>query len=158
MLWFGPGKIAYKFTNQSSKYTNGTFQLKSPNWPGEFFYLSIIVERFTMYNLVVLYLWLPRIFVLSLVNTILYDRLKPVFSSAVQILHQPAPGSEGDGSFNNLISQKIVIIGKNYFYFVYRSVWVRSTIWPRICAYYCLTEYPQEVYFYFHYILSILIK
>ena len=32
------------------------------------------------------------------------DSYKPVFSSAVQILHQPAPGSEGDGSFNNLIS------------------------------------------------------
>ena len=58
MLWFGPGKVSYKCTNQSSKYTNGTFQLKSPNWPGEFFYLSIIVERFTMYNLVVLYLCL----------------------------------------------------------------------------------------------------
>ena len=56
MLWFGPGKIAYKCTNQSSKYTKGTFQLKSPNWPGEFF-LSIDHSR-TMSNLVVLYLCL----------------------------------------------------------------------------------------------------
>ena len=34
----------------------------------------------------------------------------------MQSLHRLAPGSEGDGSFNNLISQKIVIIGKNYFF------------------------------------------
>ena len=48
MLWFGPGKIAYKCTNQSSKYTNGTFQLKSPNRPDEFF-LSIDDSR-TVHN------------------------------------------------------------------------------------------------------------
>ena len=41
MLWFGPGNFVYKYTNQSSKYTNGTFHLKSPNVPGEYFYLSI---------------------------------------------------------------------------------------------------------------------
>ena len=58
MLWFGPGKFVYTYSNQSSKYTNGTFQLKSPNRPDELFYLSIIVERFTIYNLVVLYLCL----------------------------------------------------------------------------------------------------
>ena len=40
-------------------------------------------------------------------------QLKSGLSSAVQSLHRLAPGSEGDGSFNNLISQKIVIIGKN---------------------------------------------
>ena len=61
MLWFGPVKIAYKFTNQSSKYTNGPSQLKSLNLPGESFYLSIIVERFTMYNLVVLYFSVPAV-------------------------------------------------------------------------------------------------
>ena len=44
---------------------------------------------------------------------------EPGLSSLVQILHHLTPGSEGDGSFNNLISQKIVIIGKNQFYFVY---------------------------------------
>ena len=38
---------------------------------------------------------------------------KSGLSSAVQSLHRLAPGLEGDGSFNNLISQKIVIIGKN---------------------------------------------
>ena len=58
MLWFCPENVVYKYTNQSSKYTNGTFHLKSPNVPDEFFYLSITVERFTVYNLVVLDLWI----------------------------------------------------------------------------------------------------
>ena len=48
MLWFGTGKIAYKWTNLSSRYTNRTFQLKSPNRPGEFF-LSIDHSR-TVHN------------------------------------------------------------------------------------------------------------
>ena len=61
MLWFGPGNFVYKYANQSSKYTNGTFHPKSPNVPDEFFYLSITVERLTVYTLVVLYLWLHPI-------------------------------------------------------------------------------------------------
>ena len=40
MFWFGPGNFVYKYTNQSSKYTNGTFHRKSPNVPDSFF-LSI---------------------------------------------------------------------------------------------------------------------
>ena len=50
----------YTYTNQSLKDTNGTFHLKSPNIPDDFFYLSITVERFTVYNQVVLYLWMYR--------------------------------------------------------------------------------------------------
>ena len=46
------GNFVYKYTNQSSKYTNVTFHLKSPNVPE----VSITIERFTVYNLVVLYL------------------------------------------------------------------------------------------------------
>ena len=36
MLLFGPGNFVYKYTNHSSKYTDGTFHLKSPNVPDEF--------------------------------------------------------------------------------------------------------------------------
>ena len=50
MLWFGQGNFVYKYTNQSLKYTNGTFRRKSLNVPDEYLYLSITVERFTMYN------------------------------------------------------------------------------------------------------------
>ena len=56
MLCLGPWNFMYKYTDQSSKYTNVTFHMKSPNVPGDLFYLSITVELFTVYNLVVLYL------------------------------------------------------------------------------------------------------
>ena len=58
MLCFGPGNFVYKCTNQRSMYTNGTFYLKSPNVLNELFYISITVKRFTVYNLIVLYLCL----------------------------------------------------------------------------------------------------
>ena len=44
MLWYGPGNFVYKHTNQSSKSTNGTFQLKSPIVTYAFF-LSIDHSR-----------------------------------------------------------------------------------------------------------------
>ena len=55
VIWFGSGKLAYEYTNQSIQM--GLFSWKVPIDPVIFFYLSIVVERFTMYNLVVLYLW-----------------------------------------------------------------------------------------------------
>ena len=51
----------------------GLFVWKVLSVPDEFFYLSIIVERFTMYNLVVLNLWeRPSIFFLLVFYTIQY--------------------------------------------------------------------------------------
>ena len=35
----------YKYTNQSSKYTNGTFHLKSPNVPDDFFFYQSITAH-----------------------------------------------------------------------------------------------------------------
>ena len=45
MLWFSPGIFVYKYTNQSSKYTNGTFHLISPNVPDEFFHSKTVHSR-----------------------------------------------------------------------------------------------------------------
>ena len=44
MLCFGPVNVVYKNTNQSSKYINGSFHLKIPNVPDDFF-LSIDPSR-----------------------------------------------------------------------------------------------------------------
>ena len=52
---FGPGNFLYKYTNQSIKM--GLFISKILMYPMIFFYLSITIERFTVYNLVVLYIW-----------------------------------------------------------------------------------------------------
>ena len=116
MLLFGPGKIVYKYTNQSSKYTNGTFQLKSPNWPGESFYLSIIVERFTMYNLVVLYLWT---YLMMGATSMLRERLALISPNWLLTIHLYRPAFSGAGSCNS------IMVNSTYVFF--------APIWNCLC-------------------------
>ena len=52
----------------------------------------------------------------------IYDsKIKPGLSSLVQILHHLTPGSEGDGSFNNLFT-KNSYHRQELVFFVYRSI------------------------------------
>ena len=51
------GKLRTNVQTRVQSIQMGLFSWKVPIDPVNFFYLSIIVERFTMYNLVVLYLW-----------------------------------------------------------------------------------------------------
>ena len=57
MLCFGPGKLRTNVQTIVLSIQMGLFIWKVPIDPVNFFNLSIIVEWFTMYNLVVLYLW-----------------------------------------------------------------------------------------------------
>ena len=60
------------------EFIDGTFILKSPNVLGDFWYLSI-TERFTVYNLVVLYIW-------PYVTSILYN-IVFLFLGATKNIH-----------------------------------------------------------------------
>ena len=65
----GPENFVYKYTNQSSKYTNRTLHLKSPDVPGEFF-LSIDHSR-TVHSVQTSSIC-PKIYHISVLNLLKY--------------------------------------------------------------------------------------